>query len=102
VVRSEFRGWQGLEITDLLKLDCLTKRFGGLVTANGLSFPVGRDGPSGLTILLNEQIVNFAMHLAEHVHVLETGKSGQSGTAEELQDKPFGSEAKLGTQDNGS
>ena len=37
-----------------------------------------------LTILLTEQNVNFAMHLAEDIHVLETGKIHLRGTAAEL------------------
>lgn len=37
-----------------------------------------------LTILLTEQNVNFAMHLARDVHVLETGRIRLRGTAAEL------------------
>ena len=40
----------------------------------------------GLTILLTEQNVNFAMHLAGDIHVLETGRIRLRGTAAELAD----------------
>ena len=40
----------------------------------------------GLTILLTEQNVNFATHLAGDVHVLETGRIRLRGTAAELAD----------------
>ncbi len=39
---------------------------------------------TGLTIVITEQNVNFAMHLARHVYVLETGKVQVSGTPDEL------------------
>lgn len=38
----------------------------------------------GLTILITEQNINFAMSLARRVHVLETGHLRISGTPEEL------------------
>lgn len=38
----------------------------------------------GLTIVIAEQNVNFAMNLAETVHVLETGEIRAQGTVEEL------------------
>jgi branched-chain amino acid transport system ATP-binding protein len=38
----------------------------------------------GLTILITEQNINFAMSLASRVHVLETGHLRVSGTPEEL------------------
>ena len=40
----------------------------------------------GMTILITEQNVNFAMHLASRVSVLETGEIRMSGTAAELKD----------------
>ena len=39
-----------------------------------------------MTILITEQNVNFAMHLASSVSVLETGEIRMSGTAAELKD----------------
>lgn len=39
---------------------------------------------NGLTILITEQNINFAMSLARKVHVLETGHLRISGTPEEL------------------
>ena len=50
----------------------------------------------GLTILLTEQNVNFAMHLARDIHVLETGEIRLSGTADELRDDPHVREAYFG------
>ncbi len=38
----------------------------------------------GLTILITEQNVNFAMTLAQHLHVLETGEIRMGGTVEAL------------------
>lgn len=38
----------------------------------------------GLTILIAEQNVNFAMTLANHLHVLENGEVRMSGTVDEL------------------
>ena len=38
----------------------------------------------GLTILIAEQNANFALSLAEQIHVLEAGRVTQSGTKEEL------------------
>ncbi len=40
----------------------------------------------GMTILITEQNVNFAMHLASSVSVLETGEIRMRGTAAELKD----------------
>ncbi|MGU9957297.1 MAG: ABC transporter ATP-binding protein [Arenicellales bacterium WSBS_2016_MAG_OTU3] len=40
---------------------------------------------TGLTILITEQNVNFALALAEEVHLLKTGKIVRSGTPAELQ-----------------
>lgn len=39
---------------------------------------------TGLTIIITEQNVNFAMSLAKHLYVLETGRVQSSGSAEEL------------------
>ena len=50
----------------------------------------------GLTILMTEQNVDFAIRLADHVHVLETGTIRLSGTAEELMDDPHVREAYFG------
>ena len=43
---------------------------------------------TGLTILISEQNVNFALTLADRIHVLETGRIVTSGTAAELADNP--------------
>lgn len=51
---------------------------------------------TGLTILIAEQNVNFALTLAEHIHVLETGRIRRSGTAEELRSDPTVAEAYFG------
>lgn len=51
----------------------------------------------GLTILLTEQNVNFAMHLAQEVHVLETGRIRLSGTAAELGNDAHVREAYFGS-----
>jgi len=40
----------------------------------------------GLTILITEQNVNFAMTLAEHLYVLETGEIRMGGTVSELKE----------------
>ena len=50
----------------------------------------------GLTILITEQNVNFAMQLARDIHVLETGEIRLSGTADELRDDPHVREAYFG------
>ena len=50
-----------------------------------------------LTILLTEQNVNFAMHLAQDVHVLETGRIHLSGTAAELGNDAHVREAYFGS-----
>ena len=42
------------------------------------------NGETGLTIVITEQNANFAMSLASHLHILETGALKMSGTAEEL------------------
>ncbi|MCY4459798.1 MAG: ABC transporter ATP-binding protein [Albidovulum sp.] len=42
----------------------------------------------GMTILLTEQNVNFAMHLANDIHILETGEIRLSGAAGELRNDP--------------
>ncbi|MEM1315227.1 MAG: ABC transporter ATP-binding protein [Pseudomonadota bacterium] len=46
------------------------------------------NGETGLTILIAEQNVNFAMTLAERVHVLDTGRLRVSGTPAELAEDP--------------
>jgi len=43
---------------------------------------------NGMTILIAEQNVNFAMHLARHIHVLETGSIAVHGATEELRSDP--------------
>ncbi|MCB2061240.1 MAG: ABC transporter ATP-binding protein [Novosphingobium sp.] len=43
---------------------------------------------TGLTILIAEQNVNFAMELARHVHVLETGRIAVEGPAQQLRSDP--------------
>ena len=42
----------------------------------------------GLTVLITEQNVNFALRLADRIHVLETGEIRMSGAADELRDDP--------------
>ena len=51
---------------------------------------------TGLTILITEQNVNFALTLASRIHVLETGRIKVSGTAEELAADPAVAEAYFG------
>ena len=51
---------------------------------------------TGLTILITEQNVNFALTLAHRIHVLETGRIATSGTAEELAADPAVAEAYFG------
>ena len=43
---------------------------------------------TGLTILIAEQNVKFAMQLASHIHVLETGSVAVHGPTEELRSDP--------------
>lgn len=50
-----------------------------------------------LTVVITEQNANFAMTLAEKVHVLEAGKVSASGTVEELRDNKRLEEAYFGT-----
>ncbi len=50
----------------------------------------------GLTILLTEQNVNFAMHLAGEIHVLETGRIRLRGTASELENNAYLRQAYFG------
>ena len=50
----------------------------------------------GLTIIITEQNVNFAMSLAEHLHILETGEIKRSGSADELQSEDYVKEAYFG------
>ena len=51
---------------------------------------------TGMTILITEQNVNFALTLAEKIHVLETGRIRVSGTADELRSDPAVAEAYFG------
>ena len=51
---------------------------------------------TGLTIVITEQNVNFAMSLAQEIHVLETGEIRLSGTAEELKNEDYIKEAYFG------
>lgn len=51
---------------------------------------------TGLTILIAEQNVNFAMSLASHVHVLETGAIRTQGSVEALRSDPELSRAYFG------
>jgi len=51
---------------------------------------------TGLTILIAEQNVNFALTLASHIYVLETGHIHKSGTADELRADPAVAEAYFG------
>ena len=50
----------------------------------------------GLTVLITEQNVNFAMRLANRIHILETGEIRLSGTADALRDDPHVREAYFG------
>ncbi len=50
----------------------------------------------GLTILLTEQNVNFAMHLDGDIHVLETGRVRLRGTAAELENNAYVRQAYFG------
>ena len=50
----------------------------------------------GLTIVITEQNVNFALTLAERLYVLETGEIRLSGTADELRSDPALNEAYFG------
>ncbi len=50
----------------------------------------------GLTVLMTEQNVNFAMRIADRCHVLETGEIRLSGTADELRNDPQVREAYFG------
>ena len=54
------------------------------------------NGETGLTILITEQNVNFALTLASRIHVLETGRIRLSGTAAELAADPAVAEAYFG------
>ncbi len=51
---------------------------------------------TGLTILIAEQNVNFALTLASRIHVLETGRIATSGSAEDLSADPAVAEAYFG------
>lgn len=51
---------------------------------------------NGLTILITEQNLNFAMSLAEEIHVLETGEIQLSGSVDDLKDKEYIKQAYFG------
>lgn len=51
----------------------------------------------GLTLLIAEQNVNFALTLAQNMHVIETGEVKISGTSESLKDDPALNSAYFGT-----
>ena len=51
---------------------------------------------TGLTIIITEQNVNFAMSLAEEIHVLETGEIRLSGSVDELKDEDYIRQAYFG------
>ncbi|MGI9483270.1 MAG: ABC transporter ATP-binding protein [Hyphomicrobiales bacterium] len=50
----------------------------------------------GTTILITEQNVNFAMSLAGHLHILETGEIKRSGSADALQSEDYVKESYFG------
>lgn len=50
----------------------------------------------GVTIVITEQNVNFALTLASRLHVMETGRIRVSGTVEELRANPALTEAYFG------
>ena len=50
----------------------------------------------GLTIVITEQNVNFAMNLAQEIHLLETGKIRLSGTPDELMQETYIKETYFG------
>ena len=52
----------------------------------------------GLTVLITEQNVNFALQLAHDIHVLETGEIRLSGSADELRHEAHVREAYLGSR----
>ena len=51
---------------------------------------------AGLTIVITEQNVNFAMSLAEEIHLLETGRVRMTGTADELRNEQYIKETYFG------
>lgn len=51
---------------------------------------------AGLTIVICEQNVNFAMSLAQEIHVLETGEIRLSGSVEELKNEDYIKDAYFG------
>ena len=61
---------------------------------------VRMNGTYDLTILLTEQNVNSALHLALTIHVLETGEIRLSGTADQLRDNAHVREAYFGGSAN--
>ena len=55
---------------------------------------------TGLTIVIAEQNVNFALSLAEEIHLLETGKIIRTGTPEELQSDQYIKQTYFGEGDH--
>ena len=53
----------------------------------------------GLTILIAEQNANFALSLAQHIYLLETGEITRHGTSEELQRENVVRESYFGGED---
>jgi len=51
----------------------------------------------GLTLLIAEQNVNFALTLAQQIHVIETGEIKISGSTQDLSDDPALKSAYFGT-----
>ena len=49
-----------------------------------------------MTIVFTEQNVNFAMSLAEEIHLLETGRVRMTGTADELRNEQYIKETYFG------
>ena len=52
---------------------------------------------TGLTILIAEQNVSFAMQLASHIHVLESGSVAVDGPVDKLRADPELAKAYFGT-----
>ena len=51
---------------------------------------------AGVTIVITEQNVNFAMSLAEEIHLLETGRVRMTGTSDELRNEQYIKETYFG------